>query len=322
MLNFLALESISSWFPPEASYQAYWMDKAFLGILVAAVFAFVLVIGLAITFIIGNRGKVATEDHGVNQLARGLWVLGAVLLAYFAFSSNFCGFMDTTQAPYGAYEIDVTARQWDWEFTYPGGHVTDTLHVAIDRPIRLNMQTEDVVHSLLIPALRVNQAIIPGKISRTWFQADMIDTFMLRSSKYSGERYADMYTSLITHSPAKFTEWLEAAGDIFAGRTLPEVGEILYTRHGCAACHSFDGSKRVGPSFLDMYGNTFDTKEGVAITVDAAYIRESILTPNVSVIDGFDPVMIPYEGILEDREIEALTEWFKSMSSFADQGEK
>jgi cytochrome c oxidase subunit II len=317
MLNFLALESISSWFPPEASYQAYWMDKAFLGILVAAVFAFVLVIGLTLTFVIGNRGKTATEDKGVNQKARALWVLGAVALAMFAFTSNFDFFMDSTQAPYGAYEIDVTARQWDWEFTYPGGHVTDTLHVAIDRPVRLNMHTEDVVHSLLIPALRVNQAVIPGKISRTWFQADMIDTFTLRSSKYSGERYADMHTVLITHSEAVFNDWLDAAGDIFTGRTLPEVGEILYTRHGCAACHSYDGSKRVGPSFLNMYGNTFATKEGVDVVVDEAYIKESILTPNVSVIEGYDPVMTPYEGILDDREIEALTEWFKSMS---DQG--
>ena len=66
-------------------------------------------------------------------------MLGALGLAVFAFTAGFDGFLDQTVAPYGAYEIDVTARQWDYDFTYPNGHVADTLHVAVGRPVKLTL---------------------------------------------------------------------------------------------------------------------------------------------------------------------------------------
>ncbi len=64
-----------------------------------------------------------------------------------------------------------------------------------------------------------------------------------------------------------------------------------------------------------MYGFEFDTVEGTRITVDDAYVRESILTPNVSVIAGYQPVMTPFAGLVTDQEIEAITAWLKTLSS-------
>ena len=319
--HFLGAGGVSAWFPPEASPQAYLLDKAFGSILAVAVFAVVLVFGLAVTYVIQFRRREdnpeATVTGGANPLFLGLWVLSAAGLALFAFTTDFCGFLDRTVPPYGAEVIDVKAKQWDWEFTYPDGHVADTLHVAMNQPVVLNLSSADVAHSLLIPALRINQAILPDRTTRTWFEADMPDTFALRSSLYSGEWYADMHTALIVHRPEAYEAWHQSVSDIFAGRTLPEVGAILYTRKGCTACHSTDGSARVGPTFMDMFGSTFQTREGVDVVVDAAYVRESILTPNVSVIAGYEPVMTPYEGAITDQEIEALTEWFKTLSGNA-----
>ncbi len=320
-MHFLGAGSVSAWFPAEASPQAYWLDKAFSNILVVAIFAVVLVFGLAVTFVIQFRRREANLEAAATGAANpgllALWVLAAVGLAYFAFTSYFCGFLDRNVPPYGAEVIDVTAKQWDWTFTYDDGHMADTLHVAMNKPVVLNLSSADVAHSLSIPALRINQGILPGRTTRAWFKADMPDTFVIRSSTYSGEWYADMHTALIVHRPEDFEAWQQSVSDIFAGRSLPEVGELLYNRKGCAACHSIDGSKRVGPSFLDMFGNTFPTHEGVDVVVDVAYVRESILTPNVSVIVGYEPVMTPYEGTITDREIEAITEWFKTLSSHA-----
>ena len=83
----------------------------------------------------------------------------------------------------------------------------------------------------------------------------------------------------------------------------------------CMACHTTTGHKLVGPTFKDMYGFEFDTVEGTRITVDDAYIRESILTPNVSVIAGYQPVMTPFAGLVTDQEIEAITAWLKTLFS-------
>jgi len=314
---------LSAWFPPDASFHASEMDSAFFGIYLAAAFAVVLVVGLAFVYIMQYRrkeeGEKAFQTGKANIFFQALWVLAAVGLAVFAFNLDFCGYMDRQVAPINALQIEVTARQWDYDFAYPNGYVADTLHVVVGQPVQLNISSEDVVHSLTIPALRLNQAALPGQQTTAWFQADRPGSYEVRSNIYSGDGFPGMQTALVTHTPADYETWMATVTDIFAGKTMEEVGELLYNKHGCKACHSLNGSKLVGPSFLDLYGNTFDTKEGVQIVADDAYIKESILTPNVSVIAGFEPVMTPYEGKLNDKEIEAITAWLKSMSQFGQQ---
>ncbi len=324
-IHFLGSGKMSAWLPADASYQAAEMDSAFFGIYLAAAFAVVVVAGLAIVFIQQNRRRsedqVAAPTGKTNLLFQALWVVAALGLAIFTFNLDFIGYLDRMVAPGDAIQIDVTARQWDYDFTYPNGYVADTLHVAIDQPIQLNMISEDVVHSLTVPALRLHQAVLPGQTTSTWFKADRPGEYNLRSNIYSGEGYPGMQTQLVTHTKADYEAWMATASDIFTGKTMEEVGELLYNRHACKACHSLDGSKLVGPTFKDLYGNTFDTREGVQIVADDAYIKESILTPNVSVIAGYEPVMTPYAGKIDDREIEAITAWLKSMSQFAEKEE-
>ncbi|MCP4291500.1 MAG: cytochrome c oxidase subunit II [bacterium] len=315
---------LAAWFPPDASFHASEMDSAFFTIYMAAAFAVILVVGLAFLFVMQNRRKDKNEKAlptgKANMLFQGLWVLCALGLALFAFNLDFCGFMDRQVAPGNATQIEVTARQWDYDFVYPNGHVADTLHVSIGEAVQLNLTSEDVVHSLTIPALRLNQAALPGQKTSAWFRADRQGTYDVRSNIYSGKGYPGMQTALVTHTEAGFDKWMASVTDIFAGKTMEEVGELLYNKHGCKACHSIDGVKLVGPSFKDLYGHTFDTKEGIQVVADDAYIKESILTPNVSVIAGFEPVMTPYEGKLNDKEIEAITAWLKTMSSLGADG--
>ena len=320
--NFLGAGKMSAWFPPEASYHTIGVDDAFFNVYFVAVVAVVLVVGLAIAFVarFNRKGEdeVGAAAGPPNPLLLGAWVLAGVGLVAFGFTADFCGYVDRSVAPLGATQIDVKASQWNWEFTYGNGHVTDTLVVATGEPVQLNMTSTDVVHSLAIPALRINKAILPGQTSTTWFEPGLTDTFSLRSNIFSGPGYGEMRTAMVSMHKGNYDKWLAAAVDIFAGRTPEEVGELLYNRHGCKACHSIDGTKIVGPSLKDVYGNTFPTKEGIMVTVDDAYIKESILNPNASIIEGYEPVMTPYEGILGDQEIEAITAWLKSISQYAD----
>jgi cytochrome c oxidase subunit 2 len=50
--------------------------------------------------------------------------------------------------------------------------------------------------------------------------------------------------------------------------------------------------------------------------VDAAYVKESILYPNNSIVAGYEPVMTPYEGKVTDKELDAIVAWLKTLSSF------
>jgi len=310
---------LATWFPEAASTHAAGVDEPFYWIYIAAVLALFLFVGLGGTYLWifrrQDRNQLGAVTGRLNPIFLGLWVLGALGLGIFAFVAGFPGFMDQNEAPYGAYGIDVTARQWGWDFTYPNGHVADTLHVAMGHPVHLTLNSEDVEHGLSIPAMRVNQAIVPDEQSEIWFEATEPGAYQLRGSIFDGDGFIDMNSALIVHEPADFVAWMDEVSDIFKGRTMPEVGELLYTRLGCMACHTTTGHKLVGPSFLDMYGFEFDTVEGKRITVDDAYIRESILDPNVSVIAGYQPVMTPFAGLVTDQEIEAITAWLKTLSS-------
>lgn len=314
----IAAANISSWLPQAASSQAQGVDTAFYGVYVAGAFAVILVTGLAVTFVRqfrrrGDEGPASTDGRA-NPMFQGLWVLAAVGIAVYAFAAGLPGFLDANAAPWLSYRVQVGASREGFKFTYPNGHVADTLHVAIGKPVRLDATTADVIHSLQVPALRVNEAILPGRTAQAWFTATTPGTFDLRSGIYGGETYQDMRTAVVAHAPADFDAWMTRVSDIFAGRTMEQAGELLYGTKGCRACHSLDGSKLVGPSFKNLYGHEFDTREGVRITADDAYIRASILTPNVSVIAGFEPVMTPYEGKITDKEIEAITAWLRTLS--------
>jgi len=180
--------------------------------------------------------------------------------------------------------------------------------------VRLTMNTEDVIHGLSVPALRLSRAILPGRPATAWFTATRPDTYTLRSDIYSGDGYSDMRTALVAQAPADFDAWLTRVSDIFAGRTMAEVGELLYNRKGCVACHSIDGSKRVGPSFKGIYGHEMEARDGRRLVVDDAYIKQSILDPNAVVVAGYEPVMTPFAGQITDREIEAVIAWLKTLS--------
>lgn len=308
-----------TWLPEAASGGAAAVDQPFLGLYMAGVLVVVLVTGLAVTWIQLNRRRDESARGAAagrpNPALLGAWVLAAVALAGWVFTAGFGGFLDQSVAPFGAYDIQVTARQWAWSFTYPNGWKADTLHVPLDRPVRLTLASEDVIHGLSVPALRLSRAILPGQTAEAWFEATVADTFDLRSDIYSGDGFDGMRTVLIAQDQAGFDAWLTRVSDIFAGRTYEQVGELLYTSKGCVACHSTDGSKRVGPSFLDVYGHQVEIREGGRVTADDAYIRQSILDPNALVVAGYEPVMTPFAGQISDREIEAVIAWLKTMSS-------
>ena len=309
----------SSWLPEAASTHARGVDSVFYGIYAAAAVALMVGVGLALVYFRiyrrQDRDQLGSVSSGPNRLLLAAWVLGALGLAWFTYTAGIPGFVAQRVAPFDAYRIHVTARQGGWEFAYPNGHMTDTLTVQAGRPVALTMTSADVTHSLSIPAMRVHQAILPGRTTSAWFEATTPGKYDLHSNIYSGDDFTKMVTLLEVLDAAGFGRWLASVEDIFAGRTLPEVGELLYTRLGCMACHTLTGDKLIGPSFLDLYGFEFTDVNGAAYTVDDEHVRQSLLDPNALVRAEYAPVMTPFAGLVGDPEIEAITIWLKTLSS-------
>ncbi len=70
-----------------------------------------------------------------------------------------------------------------------------------------------------------------------------------------------------------------------------EHGALVYKGKGCNACHTIDGNKLVGPTWKGAYGRKEKLTDGSEVTVDDAYIKESILQPNLKVVEGYPPAM-------------------------------
>lgn len=93
-------------------------------------------------------------------------------------------------------------------------------------------------------------------------------------------------------------------------------GKQVSMLNGCIGCHSEDGSKVVGPSFKGIWMREVNVVEGgnvKTIVSDAEYLREAILRPNANIVEGYQPMMPPYEGVIKDEEVDALIEYFKEL---------
>lgn len=108
--------------------------------------------------------------------------------------------------------IEVHARQWVWEFRYPDQNVTSTeLHLPSNQRVTLVMRSEDVLHGFYVPAFRIKQDIIPGRVIDFSFTPILEGRYRLRDSEFSGTYFAAMQTDVIVESPDAYQQWLAEA---------------------------------------------------------------------------------------------------------------
>lgn len=304
------------WMPPQVSTVARGVDALFWLIFWIAAFFFTLICVLMVVFAwrFRRRGHDQTGTGPAHNLPLELtWTIVPLILVIIIFSVGFRGYIHMSVPPINAYPILVTGQKWNWMFTYPNGYVDAELHVPVNRPVQLTLTSEDVIHSLYIPAFRVKRDAVPGRYNKAWFQATQPGTYPLLCAEYCGTKHSDMLTRVIVHAPGEFEAWLEKASNFLETMPPAEAGRLLYERRGCAQCHTLDGTRAIGPSFKGLFGHEQPLAGGGLVTVDENYIRESILDPQAKIVAGYDPVMPTYKGRLKDAEITAIIEFIKTL---------
>jgi len=153
-----------------------------------------------------------------------------------------------------------------------------------------------------------NLALKPGEIPA--MTAFFIYTAEINTAGWPPARIAD--ASVIEKLQARYgvllpTPDVQVISPVASPVALAAQGEQLASSFGCLACHSIDGSKAVGPTWLGLSGATVTLADGSTVTAGDAYLRESILTPDLKVVQGFSPGMMPsYEGQLLPADFDAL----------------
>ena len=306
----------SVWLPSQSSTVAGEVDGVFSLILWISMIFFIGIVGALVWFVVRYRrqpGVPAQREIHHSTVLEIAWSVIPFMLLIVIFVAGFGTFMGMAAEVDDAYEIHVVGKKWVWSFQYPNGYIDDALHIPVDQPIKLTMSSDDVIHSVFIPAFRVKRDVIPGRYTTLAFEATQTGTFDLFCAEYCGTKHSDMYSDVVVHPSGEFEAWLEKASNFLETMSPADAGKALYKRRGCAQCHSVDGSQMVGPSFYKLFGQQAVLDTGEAISVDGNYIRESILEPQAKARTGYRKVMPTYQGQLKDEEIAAIIEYIKTL---------
>ncbi len=310
--------------PQQASNFVAGVDLAFMIILGVSIFFLIALTVIMLVFIRKYRKEKhpkAVQNEGNNKL-EALWTGIPLVLVLVMFYFGWMGWKPMKNPPDDAMRVTAIARMWNFRFEYENGKFSDSLIVPINEPVILDLVALDVLHSLYIPAFRVKEDMVPGQDKVMWFIPGTPGEFDLFCTEYCGLEHSYMFTGVKVVPKEEFDAWMTDTTAVTAvvdtELSLADLGWQVLTKNGCNACHSSDGSKIIGPSYLGGWGGTrtvVSGREELQVTVDEAYIKRSIFDPDAEVVKGFNKgQMLPYEGMVTDAEVELIIEYLKALN--------
>jgi len=294
------------------------VDTLFWFIAGVSLFFFLLVEGLLIGFAIRYRRRKgeewATSDVKGNLLLESIWILVPSLVVLSFFIYGFIVFREMRTPLPGAADIQVVARQFFFEFRYPDGRTSvGELRVPVGKPVKLILSSEDVIHSFFIPDFRVKQDMVPGQYTYLWLDPQREGTYDILCAEYCGVGHSVMRAKMVVMPAGEYATWAASVPSAAAG-TPAQRGKALVEKSGCLGCHSIDGTEKVGPSFLGIFGGKTTLSDGNTVTADEEYIRESILEPGAKVVKGYPKVMPTFQTTLSSGDVADIVAYLKTLS--------
>lgn len=214
-------------------------ERVFSLQVVVAGAVFVLITSLLVAAVWRNRASRRPGlpfRRSANTPLEAMYAVGlagvAAFLVWLSLSAN-----DSVAAPAGpaggdavgaadatpAARVTVTAFQWCWRFDYPGTpvHVTDTcvdrahaptLVVPVGQPVRLELTSTDVIHSVWVPELAVKKDAMPDHVNTLTLTFDREGRWLGRCSEYCGSHHVTMDFFVKAVPPDQYRQWLAHGG--------------------------------------------------------------------------------------------------------------
>ena len=311
-------EWLRSTLPIAGSEHAKDIDTFYFFVFYLSLFFFIIVGGLAVYFPIKYRlkpGETRRSAHITdNFFLEMLWTVVPSLLCFVLFFWGFNTYVAAYTVPNDSLDIHIRGRKWNWTFEYPDGMAGGgTLYVPLNKPIKLVMDSEDVLHAFYIPAMRIKQDVIPGRYVLMTFTPNVKGTFQIFCAEYCGKDHSGMLAMLKVMDDAEYEVFKREGPPEYKTMDPKLIGETIYKTRGCQSCHSLDGKRGDGPSFKGIWGKTEQFADGTSGVVDENYVRQSVLEPQAKVVKGFEPIMPTFQGSLRPVEINGIIAYIKSL---------
>ena len=211
-----------------------------------AVAVFAVVVGFLLAALLRARRR---DDHLLDErpawaerfiVLAGVVIPAVILIGVFVHS---LGVMSAVAGRDGALTIDVTGHYWWWEVVYEGGVVTaNEIHIPVGEPVRVRLESADVVHSFWVPRLQAKTDMIPGRVNELWLQADRPGTYRGLCAEFCGLQHAKMGFLVIAEPRAAFDEWVAGESEDETGDPATAEGREVFLSSNCVGCHSVRGT--------------------------------------------------------------------------------
>ncbi len=282
---------------------------------------YMVVAGLIIAAAMRGRRAGEGEGDGEGRPSRitdsgFIWVGGVIvpglilgLLAVVTVDST----NDLRRSEPGALRIEVTGYQWWWDVRYPDdGVVTaNEIHIPAGRPVEIGLRSADVIHSFWVPQLAGKVDQVPGQRNVIRLEADQPGTYRGFCAEFCGLQHAKMQFVVIADSPAEFTRWITRRQRPAGGPTSEQaaLGQVVFTRSTCGACHRVAGTEARGTSGPDLSDFASRSTIGaVSLENNRRNLTEWIRDPHESKPGNLMP-----PTFLPPHELEAIVAYLESL---------
>jgi len=330
MNNWLNIITANAFMPIQGTEIAGKVDNFYAFLLISSLISSIILIGGMAAFVVQYKRKSATDKTAYithNTMLEFTWsfIPFVIMMVIFYWGKVIFNELRSMPDSASAEEIHVVGVQWAWNSKYKNGikqYTKDNdpnkqvMVVPLNKPVKLVMTSNDVIHSFYIPGFRNKQDVIPGRYTSLWFKADKPGEYQVFCTEYCGLQHSQMPATIIVKPEAEYTAWLDsnkpsmaASGDGGMNEMANKGLEIYENK--CRSCHSIDGTKIVGPTWKGLYGAKREFESGAPVDADENYLKESILNPAAKIVKGYPAAMPPYAGQLSDDEITQLIEYMK-----------
>lgn len=300
-----------------ASAQGAQIDTLFSILLGISTTVFVIVQGFLLYSIARFARQPGDESDGPpmrgNARLEFFWTVIPALIVVFIAIFSYRVLADIERPTAADMIVEVTARQFAWEFYYPDQDLKTTeLHIPLDRQVHLKMRSADMVHAFWVPEFRIKKDLMPDRVTDTFITGTAIGTYPIVCAELCGAGHAIMRSQVIVQTDAEFKNWM--AGQIGAktrGATAAAdpaaYGRQLFNQFGCNACHALADAQAVGvvgPKLDGLAGRAGATVPGQSAE---DYVKTAIVKPSEFLVKNFQPVMPQdYGQRMSAAEIEAM----------------